>query len=110
MCIRDRRCTVGHSHVLEPKRRTIPLAEAVLHRLLQKAAVRIVPDELLQHGVGGIAAIQHRAGGGTSEHGAEEQGLRGMARISAQFFENLERRRGLVFACLLYTSRSPNGE
>ncbi len=35
------RCTIGHSHVLEPKYRTIPLAEAVLHRLLQKAATRL---------------------------------------------------------------------
>jgi DNA polymerase IV len=35
------RCTVGHSHVLEPKHRTLPLAEAVLHRLLQKAAARL---------------------------------------------------------------------
>jgi DNA polymerase-4 len=37
----SQRWTVGHSHVLEPKRRTIPQAEAVLHRLLQKAAVRL---------------------------------------------------------------------
>jgi DNA polymerase-4 len=35
------RCTVGHSHVLEPKFRTMPLAEAVLQRLLQKAAARL---------------------------------------------------------------------
>jgi DNA polymerase-4 len=35
------RCTVGHSHVLEPKLRTRPLSEAVLHRLLQKAAARL---------------------------------------------------------------------
>ncbi len=35
------RCTVGHSHVLEPKYRTRPLAEAVLQRLLQKAAARL---------------------------------------------------------------------
>jgi DNA polymerase-4 len=35
------RCTVGHSQVLEPKCRTKALAEAVLHRLLQKAAVRL---------------------------------------------------------------------
>jgi DNA polymerase-4 len=35
------RCTLGHSHVLEPKCRTLPLAEAVLHRLLQKAAARL---------------------------------------------------------------------
>ncbi len=32
---------MGHSHVLEPKYRTAPLAEAVLHRLLQKAAARL---------------------------------------------------------------------
>jgi DNA polymerase-4 len=35
------RCTVGHSHVLEPKYRTLPLAQAVLQRLLQKAAARL---------------------------------------------------------------------
>jgi DNA polymerase-4 len=35
------RCTVGHSHVLEPQFRTLPLAEAVLQRLLQKAATRL---------------------------------------------------------------------
>jgi len=35
------RCTVGHSHVLEPKSRTRPLAEAVLHGLLQRAATRL---------------------------------------------------------------------
>jgi DNA polymerase-4 len=35
------RCSVGHSHVLEPKYRTLPQAEAVLHRLLQKAAARL---------------------------------------------------------------------
>ena len=37
----SQRCTVGHSHVLEPKYRTLPLAEAVLHRLLQKATARL---------------------------------------------------------------------
>jgi len=36
-----KRSTVGHSHVLEPKCRTFPLAEAVLHRLLQKASARL---------------------------------------------------------------------
>jgi len=35
------RGSVGHSHVLEPKCRTAPQAEAVLHRLLQKAASRL---------------------------------------------------------------------
>jgi DNA polymerase-4 len=46
------RCTVGHSHVLEPKYRTLPLAEAVLHRLLQKAAARL---RLLGYLAGGLA-------------------------------------------------------
>jgi DNA polymerase-4 len=35
------RCTVGHSHVLDPPSRIPPLAEAVLHGLLQKAASRL---------------------------------------------------------------------
>jgi len=35
------RCTVGHSQVLEPKCRTKALAEATLHRLLQRAAARL---------------------------------------------------------------------
>ncbi len=46
------RCTVGHSHVLEPKCRTRPLAEAVLHRLLQKAAARL---RALGYLAGGLA-------------------------------------------------------
>ena len=48
----SQRCTVGHSHVLEPKRRTIPQAEAVLHRLLQKAAARL---RALGYLAGGLA-------------------------------------------------------
>jgi DNA polymerase-4 len=46
------RCTVGHSHVLEPKYRRLPLAEAVLHRLLQKAAARL---RALGYLAGGLA-------------------------------------------------------
>src|SRR5271155_865337 len=46
------RCTVGHSHVLEPKCRTAPLAEAVLHRLLQKASARL---RALGYLAGGLA-------------------------------------------------------
>jgi DNA polymerase-4 len=46
------RCTVGHSHVLEPKYRTLPLAEAVLNRLLQKAAVRLRSLGYLAGGLG----------------------------------------------------------
>ncbi len=33
--------TIGHSHVLPPEKRTAPAALAVLHRLLQKAAMRL---------------------------------------------------------------------
>ncbi len=36
-----RKMHVGHSHVLEPELRTEPRARAVLHRLLQKAAMRL---------------------------------------------------------------------
>ena len=36
-----RKTHVGHSHVLEPALRTEPRARAVLHRLLQKAAMRL---------------------------------------------------------------------
>jgi DNA polymerase-4 len=46
------RCTVGHSHVLEPKCRTRSLAEAVLHRLLQKAAARLRGLGYLAGGLG----------------------------------------------------------
>lgn len=35
------RSTVGHSHVMSPEHRTIDGAYAVLHRLLQKAAMRL---------------------------------------------------------------------
>jgi len=48
----SQRCTVGHSHVLEPKCRTVPLAEAVLHRLLQKAAARLRSLGYLAGGLG----------------------------------------------------------
>ena len=33
--------TIGHSHVLPPRLRSVPGAQAVLHRLLQKAAMRL---------------------------------------------------------------------
>ena len=48
----SQRCTVGHSKVLEPKCRTLPLAEAVLHRLLQKAATRLREMGYLAGGLG----------------------------------------------------------
>ena len=37
----ERDQTIGHSHVLPPFLRTVPKAHAVLHRLLQKAAMRL---------------------------------------------------------------------
>lgn len=37
----ERNKSVGHSHVLPPKLRTPDRAHAVLHRLLQKAAMRL---------------------------------------------------------------------
>jgi DNA polymerase-4 len=36
-----RHSTIGHSHVLPPEKRNAPAALAVLHRLLQKAAMRL---------------------------------------------------------------------
>jgi DNA polymerase-4 len=38
--------TVGHSHVLEPEHRSVQGAKAVIHRLLQKAAMRLRQYEL----------------------------------------------------------------
>lgn len=37
----ERNQTIGHSHVLPPYLRTVPQSHAVLHRLLQKAAMRL---------------------------------------------------------------------
>lgn len=46
--------TVGHSHVLPPKLRTPEKAHAVLHRLLQKAAMRL---RHIGHYAAGLSAI-----------------------------------------------------
>lgn len=43
----SRRSSVGHSHVLPPELRTTEAAYAVLHRLLQKAAMRLRSYDLL---------------------------------------------------------------
>ena len=61
--------TVGHSHVLPPALRTEAKSLAVLHRLLQKAAMR-------------LRAIGHYAGGHTQpdlrqRHGVPRRGVRG---------------------------------
>lgn len=45
--IKNKRSSMGHSHVLPPEQRTIDGAKAVLHRLLQKACIRMRSYELL---------------------------------------------------------------
>ncbi len=45
--VKNARSSLGHSHVLPPEQRTIDGAKAVLHRLLQKAAMRMRSYELL---------------------------------------------------------------
>ena len=45
--IRNSRSSLGHSHVLPPPKRNIAGAKAVLHRLLQKAAMRMRSYALL---------------------------------------------------------------
>jgi DNA polymerase-4 len=44
--------TLGHSHVLGPKQRNDPDARAVLHRLLQKAAMRLRKIQYFANGLG----------------------------------------------------------
>lgn len=46
--------TVGHSHVLAPVRRNDAMARAVLHRMLQKAAMRL---RALAHYAGGLSVF-----------------------------------------------------
>lgn len=45
--VKNARSSLGHSHVLPPEQRTVDGAKAVLHRLLQKAAMRMRSYELL---------------------------------------------------------------
>ncbi len=45
--VKNARSSLGHSHVLPPEQRTSAGAKAVLHRLLQKAAMRLRSYELL---------------------------------------------------------------
>ena len=45
--VKNTRSSLGHSHVLPPEQRNIAGAKAVLHRLLQKAAMRMRSYELL---------------------------------------------------------------
>lgn len=45
--VKNARSSLGHSHVLPPEQRNMTGAKAVLHRLLQKAAMRMRSYELL---------------------------------------------------------------
>ena len=45
--VKNARSSLGHSHVLPPEQRTMEGAKAVLHRLLQKAAMRMRSYSLL---------------------------------------------------------------
>ena len=45
--VKNARSSLGHSHVLPPEQRNIAGAKAVLHRLLQKAAMRMRSYDLL---------------------------------------------------------------
>ena len=45
--VKSTRSSLGHSHVLPPEQRNLEGAKAVLHRLLQKAAMRMRSYELL---------------------------------------------------------------
>ncbi|MEE9330772.1 MAG: DNA polymerase [Methylophilaceae bacterium] len=45
--VKNTRSSLGHSHVLPPEQRNIAGAKAVLHRLLQKAAMRMRSYDLL---------------------------------------------------------------
>lgn len=45
--VKNARSSLGHSHVLPPEQRNIAGAKAVLHRLLQKAAMRLRSYDLL---------------------------------------------------------------
>jgi DNA polymerase IV len=45
--VKNTRSSLGHSHVLPPEQRNIEGAKAVLHRLLQKAAMRMRSYDLL---------------------------------------------------------------
>jgi DNA polymerase IV len=50
--VKNARSSLGHSHVLPPEQRNVESAKAVLHRLLQKAAMRMRSYGLLTSNIG----------------------------------------------------------
>ena len=57
--IKNVRSSLGHSHVLPPEQRNIAGAKAVLHRLLQKAAMRMRSYDLLTSHISVKIKLRH---------------------------------------------------
>ena len=57
--VKNARSSLGHSHVLPPEQRTIAGAKAVLHRLLQKAAMRMRSYDLLTSHISVKIKLRH---------------------------------------------------
>ena len=57
--VKNVRSSLGHSHVLPPPQRNITGAKAVLHRLLQKAAMRMRSYELLTTNISVKIKLRH---------------------------------------------------
>ncbi len=58
--VKNARSSLGHSHVLPPEQRNISAAKAVLHRLLQKAAMRMRSYDLLTSHISVKIKLRHR--------------------------------------------------
>ena len=57
--VKNARSSLGHSHVLPPGQRSIAGAKAVLHRLLQKAAMRMRSYDLLTSHISVKIKLRH---------------------------------------------------
>ena len=58
--VKNARSSLGHSHVMPPEQRNITGAKAVLHRLLQKAAMRMRSYDLLTSHISVKIKLRHR--------------------------------------------------
>ena len=58
--VKNARSSLGHSHVMPPEQRNIAGAKAVLHRLLQKAAMRMRSYDLLTSHISIKIKLRHR--------------------------------------------------
>lgn len=58
--VKNSRSSLGHSHVMPPDLRSITGAKAVLHRLLQKAAMRMRSYDLLTSHISVKIKLRHR--------------------------------------------------